>query len=160
VTSFPKDIAVHPLRVRGVTVDVFLRDDGQFLAPLASGLMLRADTRAGLAEVLDLHFRDASAGKVSVRFAWMNPAGRVRHGTAYGVHGGNRNIMVRWDDGKTEQTDGEGALAAMTPDEAAKWETLRKAQMDAAVAYREFTQPRMINLRGLVADAMRAAAGA
>jgi hypothetical protein len=148
------------LTVRGVEVNIFTDDDGQWLAWLNGGAdKVTAQSRDLLKTALSRKMR-AAASDVAVPFLMLTETRRetvvVRSGVATGIHSSNRNVMVTWDDDGTKgQLSGVGDGKTMTgdtnPDE---WREVVEAYMAASRAMYAFEQAHKIELRAEIRAAL------
>jgi hypothetical protein len=151
---------VHPETIRGQLVEIWVNSIGQFQATLDGGAtMLSATTREGLITQLKARLREASV-QVEVPFTRLSQHGEVRHGIATGIHGGNQNVLVTWDDtGKKEQWDGRdygySYLVRLRPQQALHLQQLQEAQRQARADYDKTLAEHRTDLRERVIEAVK-----
>lgn len=92
----------------GKTYEVLVDEDGRF-AFYSDSIYHRADTLEGLRKLA----RRLKA-KFELPFTRVNAEG-VRNGTVTGIHASNSNLLVRWDDGSTEQIYGYSSSSGDMP---------------------------------------------
>lgn len=100
-------MSVLKIQVRGRYFDVEVSREGMFHTELND------ETVKGesLAQLKDKLGKELARGKVKISIPFIVYTGarygsderEVRRGTITGKHAGNRNYLVRWDNGKTEQ---------------------------------------------------------
>lgn len=150
------------IEVSGTSYPVFISDiNGEFVVTIGGHGTIKADSYAEL---------KAKARKAKTPFElsfsqFDEAAGRVRHGTVTGIHSGNRNLLIRWDDGATEQSStyrGEYFLRRLDEDETADLNRLSSAYQKAARELFQFREARKFpkGIREAVNDAQRKAAEA
>lgn len=131
-------------------------DDGNWLAT-AAGRPLKKPTRKELVSEIDrilrLHKR---AVHIPITLVVSKNHGYItlRHGTVTGVHGGNGNVTVAWDDGTSGQivSHGETVLSRLDDDETAEITRLTKEAYEASERLREFTGRKHVynGVKGLI----------
>jgi hypothetical protein len=87
----------------------------------------------------------------------------IRLGTVTGIHAGNGNVLIRWEDGTTEQQprwSGGKYMPRQPAGDEARLRELMEARNAAQHALEEFTEPRFWQSLGIAATAARDAAAA
>jgi hypothetical protein len=152
------EIRVHDLDVRGRAVEVTVDDHGRFHSTV-DGKGYWASTREELYQALMKGTKRATI-KVEVPFEQMFGGGEVvKRGVVTGIHAGNNSLLIRWEDGRTEQS-GSGMYDVLRPlsdEERAAWQQLARVRREAAAALGAFEHERHINLRIGVRDAIEKA---
>jgi hypothetical protein len=148
----------------GVEIPVRVDDQGRWYATY-EGNSVNASSKSALAAQVGKLAKKATV-KVDIRFTTLNRRiggihGSIARGTATGIHGSTRNVLVRWDAGASEQlTNWLTTLPDLTPDEATTWVALDAASQEAQLALDNFVRPRTIDLRRVVEAAVNKAAEA
>lgn len=121
-----------------------------------NGKQVESKTWKGLQAAIGTELRKAD---VTVEVRFMDSRTR-RIGTATKIHAASKNVMVRWDDGITEQHHGGAVLAPDT--DAAELRRLRLVAKEAQNALGAFEHEHRLGdyngLRALVEEAQRAKA--
>jgi hypothetical protein len=111
------------------------------------GYRLSANTKDALTEKIGRAVK-TTAVKVTVPFCTVYK-GKLRYGTATGIHSTNGNVLVTWSDGAKEQIrDAYSSeyLTAMNGPEGTEYLRLSQAVRDAQDAFHTFAQPRKVRL--------------
>lgn len=156
-----KQIEVHPITSRGQKFAVTVDDTGQFRALNSDGTeAASSETRADLARQLGKRTQQAQAS-VAVRFTTLGRWGKARRGTVTGIHAGNGNLIVVWDDDPKHtkvQFSRAGydivVLADMDDDTASEGIRLQKAKLQAETDYADWLSTWRLDLHQAVADAI------
>jgi hypothetical protein len=147
-----------------VEIPVRVDDQGRWHATY-EGNSVDASSKSALAAQVGKLAKKATV-KVEIRFTILDQrsyaaAHAVKRGTATSIHARSGQVMVRWDNGSSEQLTGyPTTLGDLTPDEATQWVTLNAAQRQATEAMSSFVKAREINLNRVVRDAIDKAAEA
>jgi len=130
------------VKVAGTEYPVYIRDtDGVFFATVGPSEQITADSYAEL---------EKKARRIKVKFelpfTQITDSG-VRHGTVTGLHATSGNLLVRWDNGQTEQISGwsgQGAntMPRLTDEEATTAVELVRARNASVKALAAFTDAR------------------
>jgi hypothetical protein len=124
------------------------------------GQKVEDESVAGLRKKAERVLRQAAV-KIEVPFSTLD-GGALRHGTATGLHARNRTVLVRWDDGETGQLGKFGratAFARLTDEQTAAYADLLARQRAISGDRKAFEAEHGVDLRELVSEAVRAAAG-
>jgi hypothetical protein len=146
------------LTVKGVKYQISVGDDGSWNA-WVGGEQVTAESRSDLERAIARQTRKATA-KIAVPFSQVGRDARIRDGVATGIHSRNRTVLVRWDNGETEQLSnyaGEKTLTGLTDEEKAEWSAHRQAQIETAQWLYRFEKDHEIKLSVAVREALEKA---
>lgn len=156
---------VHPITVREVEYEVELSEGGEFSTHIGD-VKVVASKVEDLKEKVSAQTRRAAA-KISVPFMMVitgNARGdrALRSGVITGVHGGNRNLMVQWGDGRKEQLSGwrvpgERMVSPMSSEEGQEYLRLLAAEVLARKAVTDFEKTVEFDARAAAEAAIAAA---
>jgi hypothetical protein len=147
--------------IKGVDYDVTVDDSGDWHA-LVIGNRVTAGSKDALRTAITRETRKATAS-ISVPFVSLNNQdATVRRGNATGIHGSNRNVLVRWaDTGEADQvrgyTDTDTIIDDLTDAELSMWQERRRAYLETARWFFAFEKEHRIDLRDIVRKALTAA---
>lgn len=77
---------------------------------------------------------------------WNHNEPQVRRGVVTGVHSGNRNLLVRYDNDVTDQVSRHGRDLLRGDVDTEKLQALWKAKEDARAAYEAFTREHALEI--------------
>jgi len=83
---------------------------------------------------------------------WNDNPGQIRMGIVIGIHGGNNNLLVKFDDEPKPQQVGYGNF--FDPKNADKLRLLSQALNDAEAAFKDFEEKHRIDARKKVLEAL------
>lgn len=147
-------------KIRGINFEIEIDPGGLFFCKV-DGDTISDVTLDGLKKKLMEHSRTKQKG-ISIPFVmWQEgdydaEKGKVVKGVCVGVHAGNDNLMVRLGGGAIEQfSHWRGNTKVFPPECADKLKELRQAHIRTKKELDEFTVENNLNLRELVAKAMK-----
>lgn len=153
----------------GVEVSVKVDSDGRWHASVGDDNLF-AMTKDELVKKIDKATKKVSQS-VSIPFTQVQFEQRhdgqvirkVRQGVATGIHSGNSNILVKWENGDKAQLDrwsngGRDKFVPLSPEEADEYARLYVAQVKAQRAVSEWEKAHKIDLRQKVTEALAKAA--
>jgi hypothetical protein len=152
------------MTVRGRKFEVLATDASTWRAYLNGNRIEAADREKLKAKLMSA--TKIAAQSVSVPFIRRATSryahGRdIRRGTATGVHSGNGNLLVTWDNGDKEQFTPQYGVTVLRPDaDPGEWQRLVDAQRDAEKALATFESEHRLDLGKMVRAEMEKAAGA
>jgi hypothetical protein len=149
---------VKMLMIHGTEVAISITVDGYFSAKL-NGEYLNSDTIRGLEKKLLLTAK-VSTANLNVEFTQIKFYGvyedsemEVTHGAAVGIHGGNKNLLVRWAGATdTVQIRGLRSLYRFSPNDIAKLKKLHAAHVKTQKAMHQFMESHEIDLKKEIQD--------
>jgi hypothetical protein len=117
------------IRASGHDWPTYVDEDGKWYARIEGGYTEPgAASRKELPRIIARSIRAATA-KTDVRFYGYNrheASKGIRGGTVTGVHAGNGNLLVQWDDGSKDQLSFLSSWITLEPgSDPARWEWLR-----------------------------------
>lgn len=131
--------------IKGKKFEIHVGDDGRFFS-VDDGSRTEADTLAGLKTKLASGMRRAAV-KVEIPVVWWNN-GKLKRGMFTGIHARNQNLLLREDDGKSEQISSwEGSKKYFPPEHAEQLAELSAASVAAANALEAFTDKYSFDIR-------------
>lgn len=152
-------ITVHPAVVHGQEIAVQVGPGGEWRAEYA-GKTLQAPDRQHLLRKLAAEGKKTIV-KISVPFTMISGPS-VRHGTVYGRHAGNGNLLVKWDGGEMGQIGKMSYNQVFTrrldAEQTDRMIRLRRALRTAQEELSEFERKVRIDLGKAVEDAAAAEA--
>jgi hypothetical protein len=156
-----KRLKAHPIEVGGKNYDVYLTDDNRFYTevPLDDGTSLSIQ-HPSMEELLKKLTAALRRKKVKVGVPFTQLAGaKARHGVATGIHQRSRQVLVRWDDGKTESLTlySQGALRRLNEEQVKELERLGAERRQAGEALEGFLKLHRFDLRREIEGAVRKA---
>jgi hypothetical protein len=154
----------------GITVPLTVDDYGAWTATVA-GTTLVADTRDKLVTKIGQVTKGLTA-EVAVPFTILDRGNHdvmpsVRHGVATGIHAGNGNILATMDSRRGEVREQlrrglplrTSYSKHLTDDESAEYQRLATTARDASLALSAYIRDHTVDLRALIEQALRKAAG-
>jgi len=141
------------IRVRDAEYEVDITLDGIFWV-VVNNEKLSDSSLEGLRKKMIVATKRPAA-KVSVPFVSVEGV----RGVATGIHGSTRNILVRWENGKTEQLNHWSGLILddLTPQENEERHDLRARYDNASKALKKFQSDHRFDLLRAVQDAVQIA---
>lgn len=139
------NIEVHPLEVRGQSFKVSVSSAGEWWSEFG-GRIVRSDTRDGLYKALMRRTKEAEV-KLDIPFDMRTDNDRIRRGTVTGLHAGNGNLLIHWENGQSTQESRPGTTSRpLTADERATWRRLITESAAARMALSEFERANRLDL--------------
>jgi hypothetical protein len=147
---------VKTIEVKGRSFDLTLNREGEFCTEY-KGEQVSAESVKSLSSKLLLRINREQ--RVSIPFAywesnsWDDKPGHIRTGAIVGIHGGNNNLLVKFDDAKTsEQFSYSNEF--VEPDKGPELARLGNALNAAQKAFSDFKDEHCFNARDKVKDAL------
>ena len=138
---------VKTIQVKGKSFDLTLTDEGEFQTNYQDEAV-KAESVKSLVSLLAT--RISREKRVNIRVAywekdsWSDEPGRLRTGAIIGIHGGNNNLLVKWDGAKgSEQVDHNAGF--VDPKHAPELKRLGEALDRAQRAFRDFKAKHSFN---------------
>lgn len=130
--------------LKGTSVDVDVTEDGYFES-MVEGSVLKAPTLAELKSKIAEAIRRKRKVHIPVaiwdrdRYGSNDDKGRLKIGAITGIHGGNNNLIVKWEGEKTpQQYHGWNNSDFVDPSHAREMAELNRAVNDAKKRLQEF----------------------
>lgn len=139
--------------IRGVKFEIHVTDDGTFTCTSVEGDALRSKTLEGLKQLILKHSKNKQKNVKIPFVVWQHDhrdKGKVVHGICVGIHGGNGNLLLKYEGGKTEQ-ESYRHNTYIDPEYAAELERLARIAEAATTAYEEFERKHALQLKEMVA---------
>jgi hypothetical protein len=139
--------------VKGKKFKVSINDEGHFFADF-DGEQIRAESLKQLTDKLAT--RIARSKRVSIpicmweKDSWNDKPGKVRTGTIIGIHGSNKNILVKFDDQPKSEQVGYGDF--FDPKDADELKRLSETLAAAENAFNEFKKKHEIDAHAKVRE--------
>ncbi len=143
------------IEVKGKKFAVQISDKGEFFADY-EGDQVRAESLKQLTE--KLAGRIARSKRVSIPFcmwekqSWNDKPGKLRTGVILGIHGSNRNILVKFDDEQKSEQVSYGNF--FEPKDADELKRLCDTLSAAEEAFENFKKKHKIDPREIVRKAL------
>jgi len=143
------------LIVKGVRHQIKVGNDGKWHS-WPGGEQVTAETREGLAKAIDRHTRK-SVATIAVPFTQLSGQ-RARHGVATGIHSRTGAVLVRWDDGETEQLHryygSDKIVTRLSDEDHAEWLAKREQYEAQGRWLKQFQDSRELRLENAVRVAL------
>ena len=143
--------------IRGQKIDLYIDGDGKFSAEYDG-----EEYYAPSLEALTKKLNRATKKPLSIPFyRWEQEygakAGKLRHGMIVGLHAANNNVLVKFDGEKGSEQDrawSNSSFLKLTPDEATKYESMRKAYSALGEQIEEFEESHKFSGRKAAEEAI------
>jgi hypothetical protein len=146
------------IRVSGHDWPIYVDGDGKWYSKIKGEFTEPgAISREELPRIISRRIRAATA-KTEVRFWGYNRhefSKGIRAGTVTGVHAGNGNLLVQWDDGGKDQLSFMSSWTMLEPGaDPERWEWLRKERDRTDRELYAYEQDHRIDLRAKTREAL------
>jgi hypothetical protein len=139
---------VKTIQVKGKAFDLTLTSEGEFQTNYKDEAV-KAESVKRLVSLLAN--RISREQRVNIRIAywekdsWNDKPGRLRMGAIIGIHGGNGNLLVKWDGVKGSEQFGGNTNAFIDPKQAKELERLGETLDKAQKALDDFKKKHSFN---------------
>jgi hypothetical protein len=146
------------IRASGYDWPIYVDEDGKWYARIEGGYTEPgAASREELPRIIARRIR-AATQKTEVRFWGYNrheASKGIRAGTVTGVHAGNSNLLVQWDDGSKDQLKFMSGWTMLEPGaDPERWEHLRNELDRTWRELNAYEQDHGIDLRAKTREAL------
>ena len=135
------------IKVNNLSYQVTVEDLGIFRTKINEDDWVSAKSLSELKRKLKGVRGDLNLPCTRVYGRWHEDDLKIKDGTVTGIHSGNGNILIKWDDGSTGQEQYRNNLSRrLTKEEVAEVTRLHKAMKAADKAYDDFLDSRVLDI--------------
>lgn len=143
------------IEVKGKKFQVSIGDEGKFFAEFDNE-QITAESLKQLTDKLASRIKKSKRVAIPVCMwkeeSWNDEPGKIRFGTIIGIHGGNDNLLVQFDDEKTSEQVGYGNF--FDPADATELKRLTEILEAAEKAFEAFKTKYAIDAKAKVREAL------
>lgn len=139
--------------LRGVKYEIHVSSDGVFTCEV-DGDDLKSKTLEGVKQLILKHSKGKQKNIKIPFVSWekdYHDSGKIVRGVCVGIHGGNDNLLMKYEGEKSTQQESYRRNCHVDPAHAAELERLAKAAEQAQEAFEKFEREHELKLKEMVA---------